>query len=628
MAHAEKLRKLDKFRRSVPDASASALEGILKGAQQDMPELTSRHSIRQARDQQVNAVTEYGPMLTTLKVDMVDGTVGDLKIISPFAMLKSASERCSGFAKLMTDKLAVCPSTYDDPWSFVLYSDEVVPGNQLSFHNLRKCWVLYWSFLQFGAETLSNEDAWFCIACERSDRVKEIAGGMPQVFKVILMFLFTVGGHSLLTAGVELNLVGGRPVRVWAKLRMILQDGGAHKVVFCLKGDSGLKHCLKCRTLYTAASGILDEAGEICLTCNMHLFEDMDFATDDEVRNTVRRLANVAATRPGQLPIREVACGFNHDVHNLLLEPALDNIVMPVSNLAHDWMHTMVVHGVWNTVLFLLLTCLVTIAGTGVIQNIQDYMTEWSLPKRVSGMLTQLVDSFSPNRWKSSSRARHFKCSASEAMSMYGIIGCFIAAVYMRAGICVDQCIAYLRLCDVLDLLVASAHGTVSPDQMHNAVDAFLRACLRADWRDMMHPKFHWTLHLAIELYEFGLLLTCWVHERKHRMVKRYTQSMRNTSTFESSILAEITCQHLYNLGLESVFDLSIGLLEPFAQCAPATANFLSRAMQLPSNAFGITAKSARVNKFEVVQIDDVVVFKDFRHLSIGQIKFFVAAND
>ena len=629
MYRAAKLRKLDEFRRSVPDVSASALEAVLKKAQRDMPELMTRGSMREARDSQVNEVTAYGAMMTDLEVDMVDGTKDIVKVISPFAQLTTAANRCEGFATMLSDKLAECPCTYDDPWSFVLYSDEVVPGNQLSFHNLRKCWVLYWSFLQFGPALLCNEDAWFCIACERSDRVKGIAGGMAQLFKVILMFVFAAGGHSLLTAGVALNLFGRPTCRVWAKLRMILQDGGAHKVVFCLKGDAGLKHCLKCRTLYTAASGLVDEAGDQCLTCNMHLFDDMDFATDAEVRNTVRRLANVARTTPGELKLREIACGFNHNVHNLLLEPALDNIVMPVSNLAHDWMHTCVVHGVFNTVLFLLLTCLVAATGSSaVIKNIHEYIGEWKLPKRVGGMIAQLVDAFSPNRWKSSSKARYFKCTASDAMTMYGIIGCFICAVYLRAGICVEECKAYMRLCDVLDLLAACPHGTVSPDQLHEAVDAFLRACLRAQWREFMHPKFHWLLHLAIELFEFGTLLTCWVHERKHRMVKRYTNSVRNTRTFESSILSEITCQHLYNIGIKDAFDLSIGLKEPFTCCAAATIDFLSRALNVTRNSFGNTSKSARVSKFEVVHVGDVVVFKDNGHLSVGQVRMFVDVDD
>ena len=626
MSHAAKLRKLDDFRRSVPDVSASALEAILKHAKEDMPELDGRHSIRQGRDIQVNEVTPYGALMETLQIETTDGKMEDLKVINPFAQLWTASKKCEGFAKLIADRLVVKPSTYEDPWNLVIYSDEVVPGNQLSFHNLRKCWILYWSFKEFGPEILCKEDAWFCISSERSDRVKQFTGGVAQLFKVILVFLFAVGGHSLKTAGVALDLFHGGTARVWAKLDMILQDGGAHKQVFCVKGESGHKFCMICRTLYSILSNIWDEdAGTDCLTCNLHLFKEMDFAKDSDVRGTVNRLAWIAANTPGELKLREQACGFNHNKMNMLLEPSLDNIVNPISNMAHDWMHTFVVHGVWNTVIWLLLTAL----GADAVKSIHDYILLWSLPRRVgSNKADQLADAFTPGRWKSSSRAKHFKCQASDAMSMYSIIGCFICAVYMAAGVCVNECQAYMRLCDVLDLLVASTHGCVTPKQLHDAVDEFLQACLLAGWQIYMHPKFHWCIHLAVQLKKFGLLLSCWVHERKHKMVKRYTDRMRNTRSYETSVLAEITCQHLHDIALKSTFDLSIGLLEPIAQCKPAVVTFLSQALRIPDNEFSTTSKKARVSKFEVVHVGDVVVFQDTNKLSIGKVTNFVTVDD
>ena len=58
---------------------------------------------------------------------------------------------------------------------------------------------------------------------------------------------------------------------MYINLRMIVQDGGAHKQVFCLKGDSGMKFCLECRTLFSVRSNVAiqDENGEYFLTCNL-----------------------------------------------------------------------------------------------------------------------------------------------------------------------------------------------------------------------------------------------------------------------------------------------------------------------------------------------------------------------
>ncbi len=46
-------------------------------------------------------------------------------------------------------------------------------------------------------------------------------------------------------------------------------------------------------------------------------------------------------------------------MYNMLLGPALDNVLKLVTHFAHDWMHTLVVHGAWNTLMFAMLTCLI-----------------------------------------------------------------------------------------------------------------------------------------------------------------------------------------------------------------------------------------------------------------------------
>ena len=58
--------------------------------------------------------------------------------------------------------------------------------------------------------------------------------------------------------------------------------------------------------MYTERSGIVDEDNNDLLTCALVRSSKMDFATDDDVRGTVRRLAHIAATRTsGELKLRE-----------------------------------------------------------------------------------------------------------------------------------------------------------------------------------------------------------------------------------------------------------------------------------------------------------------------------------
>jgi hypothetical protein len=533
---------------------------------------------------------------------------------------------------LLKSTIATHPCGFDTPWDLLLYSDEVVPGNQLSFNNLRKVWVLYFSFKQFGPAILSMEDAWFCVLAVRSHTVKQYSGGIAQVFGAIIRCMFT-GAHSLQHSGILLDFADGTSVRLFSKLGMILQDGGAHKAVYMVKGDGGHKFCMCCRNLYSVASDIADENGENILTCSLVYEADLDFATDADVRDTVRRLAAFEAVlSPDDFKLREQAAGFNHHRHNMILDPALDNILQPISQFAHDWMHTMVVHGVWNTVILLLVDAII-FDGKVPDANIQlaTYVELWTLPMRMGTSPAHLSDCFSKARWKSSRKAKYFKCTASDAISLYPIVACYVQAVFLRAGRCVNECRAYLLLAELMDLLVVSPHGTVDDDLLRSTSNRFLHACVDAGWRARMHPKFHWVVHLACEIRNFGMLLTCWVHERKHKMVKRYSDQVRNTKIFEKSILSEVICHHLSELERESKFDLRPGLVEPTRKAPRKLVNFLRSILDLPHDGIEYkTSSKARVSKFEVCHRRDVALLRTLApaQFTCCEIWSFAQCND
>ena len=58
-----KLDELERFRRRVPHASASALNALLREAKRSgVPELHSRGVIQEARNAKIGEDTEYGPI--------------------------------------------------------------------------------------------------------------------------------------------------------------------------------------------------------------------------------------------------------------------------------------------------------------------------------------------------------------------------------------------------------------------------------------------------------------------------------------------------------------------------------------------------------------------------------------
>ena len=58
-------------------------------------------------------------------------------------------------------------------------------------------------------------------------------------------------------------------------------------------------------------------------------------------------------------------------------------------------------------------------------------------------------------------------------------------------------------------------------------------------------PKFHFTKHIPEQLRKDGFLQDCFATERKNSLVLRAAEPVRNTSTFERSVLARALIMHL-----------------------------------------------------------------------------------
>ena len=94
---ANKLRRLDDFRRTKPHCSASALGQILTDIKtHGLPELTDRVSMREGRDPAARLVTPYGCILKPMSAVDKTGVMVELPSACPLASLTYALEESDG----------------------------------------------------------------------------------------------------------------------------------------------------------------------------------------------------------------------------------------------------------------------------------------------------------------------------------------------------------------------------------------------------------------------------------------------------------------------------------------------------------------------------------------------------
>jgi AraC-like DNA-binding protein len=268
MERAAKLARLEDFRRSKPACSASAMHAILQDiAKNGLPELRDRMQMAEARDALINSDTAYGQLVRFIYVIDKNGEPMEIALACPFATFshfinQSTSAGNNSFRAFLKQRLLETPPSVEQPWDIILYSDEVTPGNPIAPVNNRKFHIVYWSFMQLGANGLAREEAWLPLLIEFSCVVNRVHAGISQVFKECIKTFFQPGGLNFSTNGLLLEFPDG-DVRIWAKLGGILQDGGAHKYVYMIRGDGASKFCMLCRNLFTEASNVCEAGGNI-----------------------------------------------------------------------------------------------------------------------------------------------------------------------------------------------------------------------------------------------------------------------------------------------------------------------------------------------------------------------------
>ena len=212
-----------------------------------------------------------------------------------------------------------------------------------------------------------------------------------------------------------------------------------------------------------------------------------------------------------------------------------------------DWMHGCFVKGVFQSVVWLLIVALRACKVDLYAAMVSELM-EWALPRGKLSSASSLASLFHEKRQKSNADAKTFKCCASEGLSLYSLLGIYIQNLVKDSGLnraAMQACKAYLCLCNLIDLLAAVALGCVDPGDIDLAVQQFLNACKTAGWGSKLHGKFYWLHHFADHLRQHGLLLACWVHERRHKLVKRYSNDVFRLQDFEHIVISEMVCHDL-----------------------------------------------------------------------------------
>jgi hypothetical protein len=602
-----KLRRIDDMRRRLPQISAYALQELLRDVgDQGMPEFISRASMRRARSLICDAVTPHGPLMQTIDVDGVDGGKVPLYMAHPLAFLCVLYDQCESWRTLLRKSHAARPSSFENPWSLVLYTDEVDPGDPLVPDHGRKVQAFYMSFFELGHEQLCRENAWLCVCANRSVMVKEMMGGLSQMVGCILKQIFPKDGCNLNETGIHLSFQDEEPIRLFAKFTTMVQDGGAHKEVWNCKGDAGLRMCIGCNVV-NSNTDLMEFCTSDKLVQNCTKASELTFAEDADIRDATKRLKRFHDAKHPDFENVEKAIGFTYCRYMLCNDPALDDVIKPASQFMHDWMHGLFANGVFNLVMHYVIQSLED-DGVEVYDIMFAYIKEWHFPRRVGNQ--NLHETFNKKRRQGNRKSCKFRASASEGLSLFQILAFWATSMLIPLGKAAPACHALVAFCFMAECFTSVARGSTTPALLLLAIERFLELFTNVWGTDPFIPKMHWLLHYPRELHQHGTLLACFVHERKHKHIRRYAVPTQNTRCYEQTVMQELTCQQLHDLQQPECFNTEVGLIQPKA-CALKAKKAVCRVLETtPGDHIIRSSLMSRINAFESCGRQDVVLVK------------------
>ena len=610
--------------------SQSGLEAVLKNIRENgLPESSSRRTIKRARDVSMDAGAPVGGLWAEVSLKLTNGSYKSFPMINPIAMLWTACNECPGFASLMAHQLKTRPSTPENGWRIVLYADEIVPGNNLAVHNGRKLWAVYWSMFEWGPY-LSAECLWMNIITVRSSFIKQVEGGLSQLFKAVAASFFK--NPFDLSKGVLLSCGGPQapPQLFFATITAIVADEAALKQAWSVKGSSGTLPCICCRNVVSLASGLhLNDATNTLVPISETDPRSFCLATDNSVVQAAGLLSrSKGASTKSAFERLEQSLGLTYSEHGILFDPqALQHIQHgPISATMYDWMHCYFVSGVWNHECGWLMGALASIPISN--QTADQYMKGFTWPRRLHSRKITGMRIFEK---RPGNFAGEVKASASEGLASYAVIRQMLQEL---APTPTDESAAaiqsYYALCRVLDHLHAIMKGRgPSPPELEQAIRTHLCLMKVAYGEESFFPKCHYCFHLPSILRRHGTLVSCWTHERKHREPKRYASKAHNanlkTTAFERGLLTDITLAQFADL--REFKASNVGLVNG-KLASDTIRDLMAPALELESGCNIFASEEAMFRTGETCRRQDVVVTDGGGATLIGEVWFHILSGN
>jgi len=527
----DKRRKLNELL-AIRGVSASAIKQVIATLD---PSEETEYSLSNALKQRTHDLLSY--------IELPLGNGGSFKwpIITLQKFTVLCAGHCAQFRTEITKALEKHKPTQERPWRIVVYLDDVTPGNIVRPDNNRKATCFYMSFMELG-DYLRFEEAWLPVAILRTTVSHSVQGGLPCAIRLLLRDML-LGPDSIALAGVV--VVGNL---LFARMYRLLGDEAALKLVVDYKGWNGIRCCLTCKNMCALGGrggsvAAHDPDGYLVdiSCCDRSKF---DPASNEDIWRAHDILEEMVHTGVGNAQIEKLqtAIGLNYSQYGLLADKELRAHFEP-EKVTRDPMHTMIANGTMNVELWTLISACAAYVPNFSVETLRTFVQADF--RRPGGFGCNLNQIFCDVRWNKSRESGYLYGFASEILALYPVMRYFVERVVAPLGLIPHEIESFCALCDALDSvrLAKEASGprvAEAATELAANMERHLRLHVRAYGVAYLKPKHHFGMHVHEQALFDNLLLDCFVHERKHKLIKSVQQPIKTKESFEKSVITRV----------------------------------------------------------------------------------------
>ena len=251
----------------------------------------------------------------------------------------------------------------------------------------------------------------------------------------------------------------------------------------------------------------------------------------------------------------ETRVGFNYSPEGVLACKQLTDNMDLASAVCYDYMHIYLVSGLFHHEINLMMDRLAKVRIKG--DFFHSEMQRWTWPNFIGSKAAGAQYIFETKKNKQDTDVKR---SASEALSAYPVLRMLVNDLLQSRpdfpSDVKESLKCFLSLCAVLDQLTLSARedGSRHANTLRRAIQVHLRGFLSVYGEDSFLPKAHMALHLPSMLEHHHFLIACFVHERRHKELKRFGNNQANTAAgTEKHLMKKMLLSHLDELLLSDM---------------------------------------------------------------------------